>query len=230
MVKNATEIRPAHVLLVADPQIIDRNSYPTRSAFSAYLTRIIVDLNLRKSWRAAIKKNPDAIVFLGDMMDNGRDVMSSAEYGPRCIFLATIIAYPYQNNFRYENYYRRFKDIFKADDSIPQYFIPGNHDIGYVFVNLVNPLNAHAFLMCIIRLGKAIRIAPNAHSRYAVHFGAPNREISIANHSLILFDAPSYADEDAQRHGQKKTAKQWIPRKGGALEFATKFARGKSRI
>ncbi|KAF9485927.1 Metallo-dependent phosphatase [Pholiota conissans] len=179
--ENVTQTRPAHVLLVADPQIIDRNSYPTRSSFSAYLTRLIVDLNLRKNWHAAIKKNPDAIVFLGDMMDNGRNAMSTAEY---------------------EEYYARFKHIFKADHSIPQYFIPGNHDVG---------------------LGKALQVSPHARSRYVAHFGPPNRKISIADHSLILFDAPGYADEDSQRHGQKKTPKQWIPIRGGALDFAKKY-------
>lgn len=59
------------------------------------------------------------------------------------------------------------------------------------------------------------------------HFGPLNRKISIADHSLILFDAPGYADEDSQRHGQKKTAKQWTPIRGGALDFAKKFGSGK---
>jgi hypothetical protein len=40
----------------------------------------VVDLNLRKNWRAALRKKPDAVVFLGDMMDGGRFVMSEDEY------------------------------------------------------------------------------------------------------------------------------------------------------
>lgn len=32
---------------------------------------------------------------------------------------------------RYEEYYQRFKHIFRADEDIPQYYIPGNHDVGY---------------------------------------------------------------------------------------------------
>jgi predicted phosphodiesterase len=39
----------------------------------------VVDLNLRKNWHAALQHNPDAIVFLGDMMDNGRYAMSDEE-------------------------------------------------------------------------------------------------------------------------------------------------------
>jgi ethanolamine phosphate phosphodiesterase len=37
------------------------------------LSQFIVDLNLRKSWWASRKLNPDVVVVLGDMMDGGRD-------------------------------------------------------------------------------------------------------------------------------------------------------------
>jgi DNA repair exonuclease SbcCD nuclease subunit len=33
---------------------------------------------------------------------------------------------------RYEQYYRRFNAIFYLPSGIPAYFIPGNHDIGYI--------------------------------------------------------------------------------------------------
>jgi len=72
--------RPAHVLLVADPQIVDLHSYPSRGPVLSYMTRVLVDLNLRKSWRVALQKRPDAIVFLGDMMDNGRYDMPDPEW------------------------------------------------------------------------------------------------------------------------------------------------------
>ncbi|KDR75754.1 hypothetical protein GALMADRAFT_69101 [Galerina marginata CBS 339.88] len=175
-------IRPSHVLLVADPQIVDRYSYPSRGAFLSYLTRVLVDLNLRKNWRVALQKRPDVVVFLGDMMDNGRSVMPEEEY---------------------EAYYRRFSDIFRIDKDIPRYFIPGNHDIG---------------------LGKSLKFSPDARHRYSAHFGYPNQEISVANHSLILFDAPSYADEDSQRHGQRKSFEKWVPIRYGALDFMKKFS------
>lgn len=109
------------------------------------------------------------------------------------------------------------------NQNISEYYIPGNHDVGCVDERsffLLPKINVS------ISLGKAIYTSPNAHSRYVEHFGETNREISIANHSLILFDAPGYADEDSQRYGQKKTLTQWIPRRGGALEFVDKFSRG----
>ncbi|GJJ06660.1 hypothetical protein Clacol_000855 [Clathrus columnatus] len=66
---------PTHVLLIADPQILDLNSYPSRPRWLQVVTQYIVDLNLRKSWNAVISKlRPDLVIFLGDMMDNGRSV------------------------------------------------------------------------------------------------------------------------------------------------------------
>ncbi|KAI0743823.1 Metallo-dependent phosphatase [Daedaleopsis nitida] len=100
---------PTHVLVVADPQILDRSSYPDRPPWLVRLSQFIVDLNLRKSWRAAMRRRPDAVVFLGDMMDNGRLEMSDQEY---------------------EAYVRRFKSIFPASSGLPVYYLPGNHDIG----------------------------------------------------------------------------------------------------
>jgi hypothetical protein len=70
---------PFHILLVADPQILDHRSYDGRSPLLVYLTRLAVDLNLRKNWRAALTKKPDAVIFLGDMMDGGRIDMLDEE-------------------------------------------------------------------------------------------------------------------------------------------------------
>ncbi|KAF8161226.1 Metallo-dependent phosphatase-like protein [Crassisporium funariophilum] len=175
-------VSPTHVLLVADPQILDQHSYPGRGALLSWLTRIVVDLNLRKNWHAALHKQPDVVVFLGDMMDNGRLSMSDEEY---------------------ESYYERFRDIFKPDKDIPHHFIPGNHDIG---------------------LGLSTSFSPYAYARYVSHFGSPNYVISVANHSLVLLDAPGYADEDSKRHGQRKSFEKWGAMPGGALEFMKKFA------
>ncbi|KAF9469965.1 Metallo-dependent phosphatase-like protein [Collybia nuda] len=100
---------PTHLLLVADPQILDHRSYPNRSPILTYFTQLIVDLNIRKSWKAALRTRPDIIVFLGDMMDGARFVTSDVEY---------------------EKYYHRFRNIFSTRSQIPVQFIPGNHDIG----------------------------------------------------------------------------------------------------
>lgn len=72
--------RTARILLIADPQIVDSHSYAGRGWILSTLTRIIVDLNLRKSWRlVAIKMRPHAVIFLGDMMDGGRGDLGDDE-------------------------------------------------------------------------------------------------------------------------------------------------------
>ncbi|KAH9485032.1 Cell division control protein 1 [Psilocybe cubensis] len=179
---EASHSKPTHVLLVADPQIIDRHSYPSRGLVLSYITQFLVDLNLRKNWRTALYKKPDVVVFLGDMMDSGRFVMTDEEYS---------------------EYFSRFNKIFTLNVDIPVYFIPGNHDVG---------LGA-----------KITQFSDVARARYIEHFGQPNQEISVANHTLVLFDAPSYADEDSQRHGQKKSFERWDPVPYGALDFMKKF-------
>jgi len=66
-------------MLIADPQIIDHRSYPGRPEWLKALTQFIVDLNLRKSWKAAKRLSPDVVIFLGDMMDGGRYRMLDQE-------------------------------------------------------------------------------------------------------------------------------------------------------
>ncbi|KAJ3549354.1 hypothetical protein NMY22_g908 [Coprinellus aureogranulatus] len=173
--------RPQHILIVADPQILDHRSYPGRGALLTWLSRIIVDLNLRKNWWAAISKKPDAVVFLGDMMDGGRFDMSDEEY---------------------EEYFQRFKSIFKLDPAIPQYFIPGNHDTG---------------------LGFSQHFSPYTHLRYTTHFGEKNYAVHIANHTLAFIDAPGFVDEESKRLGKGKNYESWKPLPDGALEFMTRF-------
>jgi len=119
---------PSHVLLIADPQILDHRSYPERGPYLTYLTRVVVDLNLRKNWWAALLKRPDAIVFLGDMMDGGRFNMSDDEY---------------------EQYYRRFQSIFSIPSGVPTYFIPGNHDIGSGFTSFICS-SSYLYLLSVI--------------------------------------------------------------------------------
>ncbi|KAG8213657.1 Metallo-dependent phosphatase-like protein [Butyriboletus roseoflavus] len=103
--------RVVRILVIADPQIIDRHSYPGRGALLSALSQSVVDLNLRKSWNFAFRRlRPNAVVVLGDMMDNGRLYMSTSEY---------------------EAYFTRYQGIFNMGDSPPPvYYLPGNHDVG----------------------------------------------------------------------------------------------------
>ncbi|OSD03988.1 Metallo-dependent phosphatase [Trametes coccinea BRFM310] len=167
---GTTVARPTHVLLVADPQILDHRSYPDRPPWLMRLSQFIVDLNLRKSWRATLRRRPDAVVFLGDMMDNGRLDMPDEEYN---------------------RYVRRFRSIVAADDRLPKYYIPGNHDVG---------------------LGSSsptYRFSEHALERYLSNFGPLNQRISISNHTVLLIDAPGLVDEDRERALAGMSFTQW---------------------
>lgn len=58
--------RVVRILVIADPQIIDRYSYPGRGPLLSALSQYVVDLNLRKSWNSAFHRlRPNAVVVLG---------------------------------------------------------------------------------------------------------------------------------------------------------------------
>ncbi len=60
-------------------------------------------------------------------MDGGRMDMPNSEYvtllGATFRWILTLF-------IRYEEYYSRFKNLFRTKEPIPQWFIPGNHDTG----------------------------------------------------------------------------------------------------
>ncbi|KAI0036889.1 Metallo-dependent phosphatase-like protein, partial [Vararia minispora EC-137] len=105
---SAQNSDPAHVLIVADPQMLDEDSYPGRGPWLMMVTQFIVDMFLRKAWHVAMAKQPDAVVFLGDMLDNGRAKREHKAY------LA---------------YVQKFKKMFPASRGLPVFYLPGNHDV-----------------------------------------------------------------------------------------------------
>jgi hypothetical protein len=78
-----------HILLVADPQILNERSYPERNSLLRAASRIFVDMNLRKAWRVARSTRPQTVIFLGDMLDNGFTNMPISECVPKSNSLVT---------------------------------------------------------------------------------------------------------------------------------------------
>ena len=63
---HVPDSRVVRILVIADPQIIDRHSYPGRGPLLSALSQYVVDLNLRKSWNYAFSRlRPHAVVVLG---------------------------------------------------------------------------------------------------------------------------------------------------------------------
>lgn len=75
-------------------------------------------------------------------------------------------------------------------------------------------------------LGVSNTFSKHVRQRYERHFGAVNQHLSLANHSLILLDAPGIVDEDYIRAGQGTSFEEWIPLRDGAIEFVKGLAEG----
>ncbi|RCK64946.1 Cell division control protein 1 [Candida viswanathii] len=98
-----------NILLIADPQLIDNHTYPGRNELLLKLSQHTVDTYIKKNYNALLDTlSPDYTMFLGDLLDNGRD--SSDSY--------------------FNGEFSRFNRIFKPNDRM-YLNVPGNHDIGF---------------------------------------------------------------------------------------------------
>lgn len=101
-----------HIALIADPQIVDNNSYPGRNRLLLWITEMVTDRYMARNYRLLHKKlRPDAIFFLGDLLEGGREWQDKDWYLE----------------------FERFKKIFKPASKVPNFWnLPGNHDVGSV--------------------------------------------------------------------------------------------------
>lgn len=97
--------------LFADPQIMDKYSYPGRLSVVNYATRLLLDNYHKRNWKfVQYYLDPDASFFLGDLFDGGR----------------------YWEDDYWHAEYERFNRIFpKKPNRKTVMSIPGNHDIGF---------------------------------------------------------------------------------------------------
>jgi len=95
------------LLIVADPQIQGAND--VNNEFLGVITRWDIDRYLSKtfSW-AKYAYDPDVIVFLGDLMDEGSQCTDPEEF---------------------QGYVKRFKNIYYDTKAVPIY-VAGDNDIG----------------------------------------------------------------------------------------------------
>ncbi|GAA93610.1 uncharacterized protein L969DRAFT_20735 [Mixia osmundae IAM 14324] len=100
---------PFHLLIVADPQILDLRSYPGRPWLGKWASRLATDNYARKAWQAVLnRQRPHGIFFLGDLLDSGVEVTDRGEHS---------------------HYVHRFHDLFPTRN-LPAVYMPGNHDLG----------------------------------------------------------------------------------------------------
>ena len=76
--------KECRLAIVADPQIVDENTYPRRG-LAMWLTKVFTDRYMRRNWRMLMKQEPGTVIFLGDLMDGGRE-WEDDKYSPPLSF------------------------------------------------------------------------------------------------------------------------------------------------
>ncbi|KAI0260877.1 hypothetical protein BC834DRAFT_973154 [Gloeopeniophorella convolvens] len=108
-----------------------------------------------------------------------------------------------ESDEEFARYVQHFHDFFPLDDGVEARYIPGNADVG---------------------LGVSNAFSKHVRQRYERYFGRVNQYLSVANHSLVLLDAPGIVDEDYNRVGHSTSFEEWIPMRDGAIEFVKGLA------
>ncbi|RKF76196.1 Cell division control protein 1 [Golovinomyces cichoracearum] len=187
--KNAS---PHHLILLADPQLIDPHSYPSRPWPLDQLTITHTDVYLKRSYTSLLKiLRPDTIIFLGDLFDGGRewktyrsnlkDVSWSDNQRPSSERpYIKKWATRYNEDFwldEYDRFGRIFYKFWNLGGLHPGPWqrgkkiissLPGNHDLGF---------------------GDHIKIS--IRDRFQAYFGEGNRVDVIGNHTFVSVDSVS---------------------------------------
>lgn len=99
-----------NIILIADPQLTDQYSYKQHGVILK-LTEFYSDIYMKRNFKKILKRlDPKVIIFVGDLMDGGREWEKD----------------------QFNEELRRFHNIFSYDYSkIISLGVAGNHDIGF---------------------------------------------------------------------------------------------------
>ncbi|KAG9233163.1 hypothetical protein BJ875DRAFT_464846 [Amylocarpus encephaloides] len=187
--KDAT---PHHLILLADPQLIDPHSYPGRPWPLDKFTMMHTDNYMKRNYISLQQElHPDTIFFLGDLFDGGREWKTSHgnlqdpswANGQRPSGEQKYVdtwGKRYGEDFwlheydRFGRIFYKYWNLAGAEAGAGQRgrriisSLPGNHDLGF---------------------GANIKIP--IRNRFEVYFGEGNRIDVIANHTFVSIDAVS---------------------------------------
>ncbi|KAI9806657.1 MAG: hypothetical protein M1825_006114 [Sarcosagium campestre] len=191
---------PHHLVLVADPQLVDPHTYPGRPWPLSALTTHYADRYLHRSY-ATIERylRPSTILFLGDLFDGGREWNTgySASSEPQWK--------RYGEEFWLREY-DRFGRIFFGHSSEDDYTadgrpggrkviasLPGNHDLGF-----------------------STGVQLSVRDRFGAYFGDGNRVDVIGNHTFVSIDSVSLSaqgqpDPEPVAGGSTTSESIWRP-------------------
>src|SRR5271156_2613010 len=153
--------RECQVAIIADPQIVDENTYPRRG-IAMWLTKVFTDRYMRRNWAYLMRQKPGTVIFLGDLMDGGRE-WEDDKY---------VRVYGLVTECRWFPEYRRFWKLFPYSEGTRIFpTIPGNHDIG---------------------LGDGIRVDRlDRFKTQFTHTNATSDRLEICGFDMVLLDTPS---------------------------------------
>ena len=227
--------KPHHLVLVADPQLIDPHSYPGRPWPINPITLLVTDNYLRRSYnQLQWQLKPDTIFFLGDLFDGGREwktlhgKFDDPEWLPHTKSEQKHLKKwnkKYGEDFWLQEY-ARFGDIFLkpwlaggSQASVGQRgrkiiaSLPGNHDLGF---------------------GSGIKLP--VRDRFEAYFGEGNRVDVIGNHSFVSVDTVSLSADTSNQASMNEVQQIFKPAneflddvqiaKRKSLEKELRFLRG----
>ncbi|RPB05379.1 hypothetical protein L873DRAFT_1825152 [Choiromyces venosus 120613-1] len=189
------ETAPHRMVLVADPQIIDRHTY-ARRGITLSATIFYTDLYMSRSYGSIIDHlNPSTVLFLGDLFDGGREWDSDkiAHHHSDAMIPEDPAGFPDWKEFKDDYWlseYVRFSKIFPPTSyRRTVQSLPGNHDIG---------------------VGNGIK--ESVLDRFRLFFGDGNSLLTLGNHSIILLDTPSLLNDVNPRiHGPPRDFLNSLP-------------------
>ncbi|EXJ57083.1 hypothetical protein A1O7_07427 [Cladophialophora yegresii CBS 114405] len=172
--------QPHHVLLVADPQLVDPHTYPDRPWPLSSLTVLYTDRYLRRSYRLLQEHlQPDATLFLGDLFDGGREWGTGESSSPEQRYRKYGSRFWLKEYIRFSNIFLRSwltgSSVSPAEPTGRRLLasLPGNHDLGF-----------------------AAGIQMPVKERFDAYFGPLNRIDIIGNHSFVHLDTVSLSAMD----------------------------------
>lgn len=172
--------QPHHVLLVADPQLVDPHTYPNRPWPLSSLTVLYTDLYLQRGYRYLQEYLiPDATLFLGDLFDGGREWGTPESSSPEKRYKKYGTDFWLKEYIRFSNIFLRpwlkYPSATTAEPAGRRILasLPGNHDLGF-----------------------AAGIQAPVKERFDAYFGPLNRIDIIGNHSFVHLDTVSLSAMD----------------------------------
>lgn len=200
------------VLVLADPQIIDRGTYEEASTVWLSVARHFSDAYLRKVWLALTGRGlgaslfgtgslPDLVVFLGDVTDRGRWYKEKSTWDAAHARWARIYdRIQVLQNATHEPL--RPRTVRQRRDAIPALVMPGNHDIGLPAPATGGPRAEHrsAYTWFLERFGVAVDRSTHTIAASGAPESVPSWNVRVpvstsrdastaATHELVLLNA-----------------------------------------